>query len=288
VFLKGCPLRCPWCHNPEGISPGATLAFLPERCIGCGACLRVCPNGAHRLAGEGGEDGAAGHVLDRDRCTVCGACAEECYAGALELIGRDASVEEVMEQVLADRCFYETSGGGMTVSGGEPTYQVDFAAALLRRAKDEHVHTALETCGYAEWDAFGRLMPLTDLWLFDVKAGDDEQHRELTGVPLRPILDNLRRLHDAGADVVLRLPLIPGINAGDEHFRRIADLINSLPRVRRAEVLPYHPLGASKYARIGLPDPMQRLPGGASAPDEEEVRGWVERLRALGVPAERP
>ncbi len=278
VFLKGCPLRCRWCHNPEGIRPEPLLAFEPAKCIGCGACLRVCPRQVHRL--NGGR-----HVLDRARCQLCGACAEACCTGALEIVGRDATVAEVMAEVLADRCFYDASGGGMTLSGGEPIFQVDFSWALLSAAKAEGLHTAVETCGFAEYPRLRRLLPVTDLWLFDIKAEDDARHEAMTGVPLGPILENLRRLEGEAARLWLRLPLVPGLNDTPGHFDRVAGLVRSMPRIERVELLPYHPLGTGKYERMGLAG---GLPEPPATPNDAQVERWLGALRSRGVRAATP
>ncbi len=273
IFMKGCPLRCVWCHNSEGIDAGPLLSFLPDRCIGCGYCFRVCPNEAHQM-----QDGR--HLLDRARCVVCGKCAEECYAGALEIVGREATVEQVMQDVLSDRPFYETSGGGMTLSGGEPLMQIDFAEALLRVAKEEKLHNAIETCGHVTFARFERVMPLTDLFLYDIKETDPGRHVEFTGVSTELIIANLRKLHEAGASVLLRLPVVPGLNDRKEHFRRVADLARKLPGLLGLEVMPYHRLGTSKRERFGIEGEGME---GVEAPDEETVASWVRMLRDMGA-----
>ena len=275
VFLKGCPLRCVWCHNPEGLSIGRQLMFDPGKCIGCGACFKVCPNEAHEITD-------AGHILHRDRCTVCGLCAEQCHAGAVEVVGRDVDVAEVIDEVIKDEPFYDTSGGGMTLSGGEPTHQLDFAAALLAEAKSNGLHTAVETCGYGPWDKYERLLAVTDLFLYDIKAGGDDIHTELTGVARSGIVENLRRLHARGAAIWLRLPLIPGVNDTDDHFRGIAQLLAELPSIQNVQVLPYHPLAGAKYDRLGGSSPMTRE---VPMPNEDDIRRWLEALKAHGVTA---
>ncbi len=273
VFLKGCPLRCAWCHNPEGIDPGLALAFQPERCIGCGYCFRVCPEGAHRM-----EDGV--HVLDRERCVLCGECVKECYSGALELVGKEVTAAEVMEEVLRDMPFYETSGGGMTLSGGEPLQQIDFTAGLLTRAKREGLHCCVDTCGFVPYERLERVLPQVDLFLFDWKESDPARHEELTGVRNEKIRQNLRRLHDDGALIRLRCPIIPGVNDREEHFAGIAELAHSLPELECVELLPYHPLGEGKMDRFGLEQPAGLT---AESPASETVEQWEEHLSALEV-----
>jgi pyruvate formate lyase activating enzyme len=273
VFLKGCPLRCQWCHNPEGASVERHLSFIAERCIGCGYCFRVCPRGAHRMM-----DGR--HELDRAVCEACGSCTEECYAGALEMVGRDATAGEVIDEVLRDRPFYETSGGGMTLSGGEPLFQIDFTEALLRLAKASGLGCVIETCGYADFQSFERVLPLTDLFFYDIKEMTPARHLEFTGVSNARILDNLRALHEAGARIRLRCPIIPGYNDRDDHFDALAALARQLPGIDGVELMPYHPLGESKVVRFGIDGAVRAR---SQSPAPEAVRGWILRLRAQSV-----
>lgn len=272
VFLKGCPMDCLWCHNPEGIAAGKDILFSPEKCIGCGYCLRVCGHKAHKLI-----DGR--HVLDRSLCKSCGACARECYSGAIEAAGREVEVGEVINVVMRDRPFYDTTGGGMTLSGGEPLAQADFCEALLREAGARGLHRCVETSGYADFTVIERMRGLTDLFLYDIKDSDDKRHRQLTGVSNGPILDNLKRLHALGARIVLRLPLIPGQNVRDGHFEAVAALVKSLPGLCGVEMLPYHRLGVSKLRRTARQDRALEF----EAPDAATVRSWRERFAALGV-----
>lgn len=274
VFLKGCPLRCRWCHNPESNQRAPQLSFTAGRCIGCGFCFQRCPQQAHRLVADR-------HVLEREACKVCGSCTEKCYAEALEMIGREMTVDEVLQEVLKDRPFYETSGGGMTLSGGEPLLQIDFCAALLGRAKEERLHCCIETSGFAPYEHLERIRPCIDLFLYDLKETDSERHRELTGVPNQGILANLQRLHDAGAAVLVRLPVIPGANDTQEHFAGVARLARSLPRVQGFEVMPYHRLGEGKLERLGIAAAGRAQ---AETPARDKVEGWIEALLALGVP----
>ncbi|MFB3879851.1 MAG: glycyl-radical enzyme activating protein [Armatimonadota bacterium] len=274
VFLKGCPLRCVWCHNPEGMSSERELSYIAAKCIGCGACARVCTGGAHAM--REGE-----HVLDRSRCRLCGECARQCCTGALEVVGRDVTVEEVLEVVMRDRPFYEASGGGVTLSGGEPTYQPEFSVALLRAAKREGLHTAVDTCGWGPWQRLERMVPLTDLFLFDVKETDADRHRQWTGVPLAPILGNLRRLHAQGARIRLRCPIVPGYNDRSDHFRSVAALARELAGADGVEVMPYHRLGEGKLERLGATGEGRVR---SAAPERALVEEWLRELAALGAP----
>ena len=193
VFLKGCPLRCLWCHNPEGLEKSVEIEFDPSKCIGCLACAAACRQGCHVFF----EDGT--RRFDREKCVRCGACADTCLPGCLKRMGKIYEVSEVIDKVMADKLFYETSGGGMTLSGGEPFFQPEFSLALLEAAKAEGLNTAVETCGFCSGEALVRALPFTDLFLYDYKATGEEKHRELTGVSQKPILDNLVRISEGGA-----------------------------------------------------------------------------------------
>ncbi len=279
VFLKGCPLRCLWCHNPEGMSPSPVISFLPEKCMACGECVRTCPNGAHRFT-SGGNGSTSTHDYDRERCEACGRCTVTCDTRALEFVGRRVTVDEVMKEVLQDRAFYITSGGGLTVSGGEPLAQCDFTRELLAAARDEGIHRCVETSGFASWARFKPVLHLVDLFLFDFKETDSRRHAEFTGQSNEIILQNLRALHAAGANIQLQCPIVPGFNDREDHFAGIAALARSLPRLQGVRLLPYHPLGKSKLERFGLraavnlPDePLQRT----------QLAAWTRWLREKGV-----
>ena len=273
VFLKGCPLRCLWCHNPESLDPAPALSFTESRCIGCGACLTACPVGAHVL-----DRGKC--RIDRTCCRSCGACAVACPTQALETVGRSMTVQEVLSVVSEDRPFYERSGGGLTVSGGEPLAQIDATEALLTSARAEGLHCCLDTSGFGPSSSIERVLPFVDLFLYDVKETDEGRHVSHTGVPNDGILENLRRLSAAGARIRLRLPLIPGLNDRDDHLDRVADIISGLRPLEGVEVLPYHRLGEGKRAQLGLEGP--REPRLRSANDAD-VQRWVDALGRRGV-----
>jgi len=246
VFFKGCPLRCPWCHSPESRRFERELFFTPALCIGCGECVRVCPAGAHIERNEQ-------HVIDRARCCLCMRCAEVCVSRALEPAGRAVTVEEIISEVERDRVFYEESGGGITLSGGEPMAQFEPAGELLRQAKERGIHTCMETCGFAPTERFREIAPLVDLFLWDIKHTDPAMHEELTAAPLQPVIDNLALVDSLGVPTVLRCILVPEINLTAEHLDAVARIYEGLDNCRGIELLPYHELGASKLERLGLP-----------------------------------
>ncbi|MBM3890431.1 MAG: glycyl-radical enzyme activating protein [Verrucomicrobia bacterium] len=274
VFLKGCPLRCIWCSNPESISPRPQMSYLAERCIACDECFKVCkPNALSKdLAGKA--------LVDRARCTHCGDCVPKCDPKALELVGRDVSVEDVLAIVLRDRDYYEQSGGGLTLSGGEPIAQTDFVEALFCDAKTRGLHTCLETSGYADWSVLRRLLPVVDLWLYDFKDANPRLHAKFTGVSNTQIIANLRRLHAAGAPILLRCPMIPQINARKDHLDGIAALARDLPRLGGVELLPYFDFWRAKLKRLGM---TTELPDSVKPPDRDTMKSWNDYLRRKGV-----
>jgi len=249
VFMKGCPLRCQWCSNPESQSFDPEIFFYEDKCIGCGECVKVCPFG---------ETLREKWPVDRAECSGCGCCVSVCYAQARKLVGRPAGVKDVLDVVLRDRVFYEESGGGVTVGGGEPLEQPDFVAALLKSCRDENVHTAIETCGLARWEVFEKVLQHTDLLLFDLKHMNTETHKRYTGAGNERILENAKNASKIAKEMVVRFPLIPNINSSQEDIEGLARFITvSLRRVRKVDVLPYHTMGASKIMRLGKKYPMK-------------------------------
>ena len=246
VFLKGCPLRCPWCHNPEGLSPEPALMWYDVRCIGAKDCLKVCPEKALNLM-------PGGMQIDRGRCTLCGKCDKVCPSGAIEIIGRSYTPEELIGELLKDRVFYETSGGGITFSGGEPMMQTDFLSQILPRCREAGIHVALDTSGAVSWERYKQVLPLVDLVLFDLKLMDSKRHQSATGLPNEIILENARRISQENKPMWIRTPVIPGYTSDPENIRAIGGFIRGvLPAVQRWDLLAYTNLGQPKYHRLDL------------------------------------
>ena len=273
VFLKGCMLRCLWCHNPESWSPSPELMLYSKRCIGCGDCADACSKGNHSF-----NDGA--HIIDRRGCDLCGACVDECI-GALEICGKQMSVEEILAKVERDVSFYRNTGGGITVSGGEPLYQHEFARELLRQVKERGLHTCIETSGYIDEKTLLSVLQYVDLCLFDLKESDPERHKLYTGVDNGLILSNLRTLGRMGKPVVLRCPIIPGYNDRAEHFAFIGALADEIPSVVAVDVEPYHPMGKDKCEALGRSFDFDLL----TFPSDECVNEWI---KAISVGTAKP
>ncbi len=254
VFMKGCPLRCAWCHNPEGLTPQRDLVWHDTRCIAARECLRACPANALALTPRG-------MTIDRARCTRCGQCADACPAAALEIIGKEWNAEELVAELLKDRVFYETSGGGITFSGGEPMMQTDFLCEVLPRLQDAHLHIALDTCGAVSPERYQRVLDWIDLALFDLKIIDCERHRAATGVGNELILNNARLLSRRGVPMWIRTPIIPGYTNDHANIEAIARFIRAeLPTVERWDLLAYTNLGKPKYHRLDLPYALENAP----------------------------
>lgn len=270
VFLKGCNLRCAWCHNPESLRKEPQLRYLQHLCGCCERCLAVCPNGVHSFD-------EAGHHVDFSRCTGCGACVKVCPGQAVQVLGYEATAEEVMRTVLRDRAYYETSGGGLTVSGGEPTMQPDFLLELLSLAKARGIHTCLETNGYIPAPLLPKLMALTDLFLLDYKLTDRAALQSYTLAGGELWNNCLKTLQAQGKPVILRLPIIPGINDTDAHLRSAAELAKAHSCIGKVQVMPYHTIGEAKWAQLGYDYSLAATPGATP----EQKAAWQQKLESF-------
>jgi pyruvate formate lyase activating enzyme len=272
VFLKGCPLSCLWCHNPEGMSLRPEVIFRQNRCTLCGDCLGICPRNA--LSSRGSLIS-----IDDELCDRCGHCEEACPAGALEVAGKEMTVEQVIAEVERDTIFYDQSGGGVTFSGGEPLSQPDFLRQLLEACREREISTALDTTGYASAEVIRSVAGLVELFLFDVKLADAQRHRMLTGVENGPILKNLRALALSGHNITVRTPIIPGVNDDDENVLAIGEIAGSLCSGQRINILPYHNIAEEKYRRLRRP---YRLPD-IQPPSQERMSQIAATLEGFGL-----
>ena len=280
AFFKGCPLHCAWCHNPESISSQLQTQWFEARCLGCGTCVDVCPNGCLTMTD-------AGLVIDRERCEACGACVEDCPSGAREMLGRIVTVDETVGELLKDRAYYEKSGGGVTLSGGEPTLQPDFTEEILRGLKEYGISTALDTCGLCSQQTLDRLLPYTDLVLFDIKLLDSTLHQQFTGVSNRQILENLAYVRDyiqrqpRRISLWIRTPLIPGATTLDENLlgigRHLAENLNGT--ISRWELCAFNNLCRDQYLRLGLEWVYARTP----LMSREELARCEEIAKSSGI-----
>jgi len=264
VFLKGCPLACWWCHNPEGQAQTSETIKFEGRCIKCGECLQVCKV-----------------KTDVRRCSRCGACVAVCPAGARQMTGRKMGVDEVVRVVMEDEVFYRESGGGVTFSGGEPLTQGEFLVGLLDACHGRDLHTAVDTCGYVPLDQLLKVAALTDLFLYDLKIMDDARHLEYTGVSNALILDNLRTLSSKHDNIWIRLPIVPGFNDSPGHIEAIADFLVTLSGIRQVNLLPYHEMGLSKGERLGRKSSRERL----APPATSVLEQGAAILRKAGLKA---
>ncbi len=255
VYLKGCPLQCVWCHNPETIAAAPDIFWKRRLCVQCGACLEVCEQDAINPPippEEAQREGSTYHKINRQRCNGCLKCIDVCRYDALAVSGTAMTVEEIMAEVEADRVFYETSGGGMTLGGGEPTAHAEFSRALLTEARNRGIHTCLDTNGFCSWETLAALLPVTDIVLFDLKQIDPERHRAATGADNRIILDNLRNLSETGREFWVRIPVVPGYNDDQPFHQAAARLLSELPHPPdRVDLLPFHNWCESKYDWLG-------------------------------------
>jgi len=245
VFFKGCPLTCPWCHNPEGIDRSPRVVYRKSVCIGCRECLEACPENAL-------SEGPEGIHTDEARCNHCGSCANACPAGARELVGKTETVPSLMHIIKKDVPFFDTSGGGVTFSGGEPLMQAEFLLAMLEACGQEDIHRAIDTTGCTDPDTLKRVARHTDLFLFDLKFMDTEKHRHYTGVSNEQILENLEALARNKSRIIIRIPLIPGINDDEENINSTAAYLAHLPPIKTVHILPYHDFQKSKYDKFSM------------------------------------
>lgn len=273
VFFKGCPLQCVWCHNPEGISQGKQLAYFAHKCIACGECLSVCPTGAHEI-----ENGL--HTYHRDKCIACGKCESGCLGNALTFYGKEFTTDELLPILLKDREFYDNSGGGVTLSGGECLLQADFCAELLQKLKEHGIHTAVDTCGFIPKKSLDKVLPYTDIFLYDIKAIDEETHIHCTKQSNKQILENLLYLDKKDCSIEIRIPYIPDYN--DKEIEKIGAFLSRLKNIAKVRVLAYHNLSGAKYASLDLPN---NLP--SRLPTDEELNLAMEKLKSHGLHAVR-
>ena len=271
VFFKGCPLQCRWCHNPESSKPDPEPALRRARCIRCGRCVEVCPNGAISLLENG-------PVTDAGKCELCGQCVDACVAGAREIIGRAMTVDEVMDEVEKDVIFYDESGGGVTFSGGEPLMQPDFLLGLLDQCRSRRIHSAVDTSCYAEPEIVESVGEKADLFLCDLKHMDSSVHERFAGAGNRLILQNVELLSKMGKEIVIRIPIVPGFNDERENIEAAAEFAASLQGVSRVDILPYNRGGQEKSARLtdGV-EPMQ-----AQTPSRDQMNSIAENLGKYG------
>lgn len=268
VFLKGCNLKCIWCHNPESQYNSLDISFNAELCNNCMKCIPSCILQCH-------EDNQGIHYFKRENCSSCGVCANQCKTKALQVIGNRLSVSDIMIKVIEDMPFYERSGGGLTISGGEPTLQLEFVKNILRSAKDNKIHTCLDTCGFCHFENLIQIIGDVDIFLYDLKETNSEIHEEVTGVPNEKIIDNLYKLDSIGGKIILRCPIIPGINNRDNYFGKIANIANDLNNILEINIIPYHPFGRSKYGKLAKSYQMCDL----DQPDNATVNLWIEKVR---------
>jgi len=264
VFLKGCYLKCEWCHNPESQSFKPQLSFNTEKCLHCFECVNVCPNSAHKIKDNK-------HFVDWNSCDLAGKCVEVCPSGALKIIGANTDVDFIISEVMKDKKYYDKTGGGITISGGEPMAQFEFTKELLIEAKKNGLHTVLDTCGYGEQNHYKEVLPYVDLFLFDYKLADDELHIEYTGVSNKAILDHLDFLYNYGASIVLRCPLIPGINDNEDHLKGIKELIMKYPLLKSVEIMSYHNMGRDKASRVGMEYKLSDI----KSAEESDKQRWM-------------
>ena len=269
VFFKGCPLACRWCHNPEGISVTSQRIYRQERCVSCGECIQICPQKVVTQTADG-------MITDLAKCDLCQTCAEHCPSGAVEFVGRKMTVAEVIRRIEKDTAFYDQSGGGITLSGGEPLMQPEFLLELLEACGDLDLHRTVDTTGYADASLMLQVAPKTDLFLYDLKLMDETKHLDFTGVSNQLILDNLKLLSENKARIQVRIPIIPGINDDADNIYRTADFVATLSEIEHISILPFHHSARGKYGRLG----MECMSSDIESPSDAHLRKiatWLEQ-----------
>ncbi len=269
VFFKGCPLKCLWCHNPESISFEKQIGFIEHKCVNCGRCASVCPSGAHLMA-----EGI--HKFLPSACTLCGKCVDVCPQKTLSLYGKEAEIHSLMSELLEDRDFYESSGGGVTLSGGECLMQADFCAQLLKELKEEGIHTAVDTCGYVTKDIIDKVAQYTDLFLYDIKAMDEDVHIKCTGKSNVKILENLKYIDSKNKSIEVRYPYVPDFNSNQA--QKIAEFLSTIKNISEVKVLPYHNYAGTKYKSL---EKENTLP--EKLPTDEEITSVRNLFRSYGL-----
>lgn len=269
VFFKGCSLKCVWCHNPESIGFKPQLAYYENKCIGCSECVGVCPEKAHKMTEKG-------HIFDSKLCVGCGKCKDVCLGSALTFYGKEITVDELLPMLLEDRAFYETSGGGVTLSGGECLCQADFCAELLKRLKEQRIHTAVDTCGFVKREAIDKVIDYTDVFLYDIKAIDEEIHTRCTGHKNSLILENLKYIDSCNVKIEVRVPFVPQYNDGE--IERIGEFLKELKNLVGVRILPYHNYAGSKYSALNMENTLPQV-----LPDDEQLKKATEILSKMNI-----
>ncbi|AYD41424.1 glycyl-radical enzyme activating protein [Clostridium fermenticellae] len=271
VFLKGCPLNCWWCHNPESQKSNPEIMFFKEKCKSCGLCLKMCPQKAIEFV-----DGYP--VTNEGKCNLCGKCTDFCTSNAREIIGKEMTVKDLMKEIIKDEAFYDESNGGVTFSGGEPLMHADYLNDILRACKNRGIHTTIDTSGYTDWSQFEKIIDNTDLFLFDIKHMDNEKHFKYMGVGNTVILENLKKLSERGSNIYIRMPIIAGVNDDDKNIDAAVDFISKL-NIIHVNLLPYHKMGMDKYVRLNKKYKLS----GLEKPSDEVMDKIADKFKKAGI-----
>ncbi|MBV1817059.1 glycyl-radical enzyme activating protein [Anaerosalibacter bizertensis] len=272
VFLKGCPLSCWWCHNPESQSTKNEIMFFEQKCTGCGICVKRCPEEAITMR-------EMKPTIDKTKCILCGNCTDFCYNEAREYVGQKIGAIELFKEIQKDEIFYEESGGGVTFSGGEPLLQVDFLSEVLDICNKKNIHTTLDTSGYTKWENIEKIVNKVDLFLYDLKLIDDEKHKKYIGVSNKLILENLKKLSSLGKRIFVRMPIIAGINDDNDHIDESIKFIKTLNNIEQVNLIPYHSMGMDKYKRLNMDYKLS----GMEKPADEKMEELKEKFEKEGI-----